>query len=881
MAIQHRRGAFTNFDPSRLLPGEWAVVLNGDDGPSDGKAVYICFAAGDVKRISTYNDMAEYMDQMTEEVIEEITAEVEAATQAATAAATQATAAKEAADAAAGSADDAAEAAGDATEAAYAAIEAMGDISELAVPEMSEFIRGGAKLGDGLTVEDDALNLGPLVKHSTGQTDGSAIYGLHGEGWSEQETTTGKNLFDIATMYNSNAVTRSGNSLANAVTDTKAYFALVIQVLNGSTWVANALSEQNVSAGQRSYSFTIPSGITFTKLRVKHSGSTRDIIYTDIPMDSSAAGQTFTLSFNALGINVQTVGGAVLSDIMLETGSTATSYEPYTGGKASPNPDYPQEIKVARGRNLISDFASSTGAGTGSTATKNGDSWSITTDNSEGGAFVAHKLEAGKAYTIHGVTSKTIGNIRTFTDYTAGTLVDVIAASVSGSFSYVFTATADCYLRFWVSNNTVLTNLQLELGTQATPYVPYGHVGLEVQGRNLATYLAAVFNMGSAGAGILSINGSGTCFLAEVQPNTTYTVSKSGGNRFILAPFESYPTNSAAFTAIVDNSNLRNYTFTTGANVHWVVLYAANSANASVTCQIELGSTATPYEPYHHTTTPVPLPSKGFLGALPDGTKDTLAIDSAGGVVVGNGCAMFDMGDATWQEYDSTSVRDRFVTAFIDGLAPTGRPLMCEVARWTGNYSLPNLCMITATSGKGLTVTAEVNAFADAAAFKSAVSGKHMLYPLATPTTESLGYIDLPALPEGATVTCPELENVGVDYWVKGIPEVTEYGQAMQARLQGEIDEAEQAIADLAAAQESLVWFRVDSTTSSGAITLIDDRIKTTSLCIASHQYSGLVGYIVTVQTGNAGKIVFYIRNHDGTVPADGTRFVLYALVKL
>ena len=31
--------------------------------------------------------------------------------------------------------------------------------------------------------------------------------------------------------------------------------------------------------------------------------------------------------------------------IQLELGSVATSYEPYTGGKPSPNPDYPQEIK--------------------------------------------------------------------------------------------------------------------------------------------------------------------------------------------------------------------------------------------------------------------------------------------------------------------------------------------------------------------------------------------------------------------------------------------------------------------------------------------------------------------------------------------------------
>lgn len=43
------------------------------------------------------------------------------------------------------------------------------------------------------------------------------------------------------------------------------------------------------------------------------------------------------------------------SDILaqIEKGSQATSYEPYVGGQASPNPDYPQEIKRVTGDNKI------------------------------------------------------------------------------------------------------------------------------------------------------------------------------------------------------------------------------------------------------------------------------------------------------------------------------------------------------------------------------------------------------------------------------------------------------------------------------------------------------------------------------------------------
>lgn len=43
----------------------------------------------------------------------------------------------------------------------------------------------------------------------------------------------------------------------------------------------------------------------------------------------------------------------MIYNIQLEEGSTATDYEPYVGGTASPNPDYPQDIKVVSGDNTI------------------------------------------------------------------------------------------------------------------------------------------------------------------------------------------------------------------------------------------------------------------------------------------------------------------------------------------------------------------------------------------------------------------------------------------------------------------------------------------------------------------------------------------------
>lgn len=59
MAIQMRRGSYDNFDKTKMLAGEWAVVQDDDPAAKDGTSVYMAFAAGDVKRMATYNDMVD------------------------------------------------------------------------------------------------------------------------------------------------------------------------------------------------------------------------------------------------------------------------------------------------------------------------------------------------------------------------------------------------------------------------------------------------------------------------------------------------------------------------------------------------------------------------------------------------------------------------------------------------------------------------------------------------------------------------------------------------------------------------------------------------------------------------------------------------------
>lgn len=131
MAIQTRRGAYDDFDPAKMLPGELATVTSGDPGADDGRSVYACFAAGDVKRMATYEDMEENIDQATQDVQEAFSAQLTQKISQADTAISQAQTAASAANIAAQGANEAKQEALEAAEAAESYV--LGDISNKTV----------------------------------------------------------------------------------------------------------------------------------------------------------------------------------------------------------------------------------------------------------------------------------------------------------------------------------------------------------------------------------------------------------------------------------------------------------------------------------------------------------------------------------------------------------------------------------------------------------------------------------------------------------------------------------------------------------------------------------------------------------------------------
>lgn len=83
MAIKHRRGNYSDFDPGQMVAGEVAVVLSGDPSSPDGRTYYACFQPGHVKRLMTLEDLQKEIDAVVDDIVQSVTVVAEKAEDAA------------------------------------------------------------------------------------------------------------------------------------------------------------------------------------------------------------------------------------------------------------------------------------------------------------------------------------------------------------------------------------------------------------------------------------------------------------------------------------------------------------------------------------------------------------------------------------------------------------------------------------------------------------------------------------------------------------------------------------------------------------------------------------------------------------------------------
>lgn len=342
------------------------------------------------------------------------------------------------------------------------------------------------------------------------------------DGKAVQGVTTGKNLLAVRLPSKYNAgityIKNSDGSITLSGTATSDVYFRIDQADGSGSNLANY-----------SGTYTLSGGGTEISIRLVRASDMANIINV---RSATPITKTFTevnCFFAIAVLNGTTVNATYYPQ--LELGSIATSYEPYTGGKPSHNPEYPQDVDVvdspvsvqATGKNLL-------------------------------------------RYPYNGLPKQEAGLS--------------VTANADGSVTVIGTAT-----------------------------------------RLVGIYLPGLWSAG-----------------ATLKPGT-YTFSAKGkvSNAPIYVSTKPIGAANSAATVIA-NTLLDAVTFTISEEVAYTAqLNVAPGSAVDFTFypQIEVGTTATTYEPYNGQTISITLPSDhNYLASLPDGTRDELVLRSDGVAVL-------------------------------------------------------------------------------------------------------------------------------------------------------------------------------------------------------------------------------------------------------
>ena len=339
-----RKGNEDDFDPDKMMPGEWALS-------TDKKIVRICVAAGMCIRMATYDAFEEDVAkvegilktcQTIQEAVVRINAEVsqnadavaeytaqaknymESAKTSETNAKTSETNAKESEVNAKSSETNAKLS----EETAQAVFESLPEDYSTLSKEFYEIAIKQTSSGEEIHVDDSA----------NAKVREFALFGK-----AKQNTTSGKNLFDISTDGSQCIGNYYVNNWNNnfGITENADYFSYRIKVESGKKYIWSTTADsmyRNIRFENANKELIKDSSIDWRNMKNNPFTIPDQVEYMVFHMNADSV------------INLK---------YQLELGDTVTPWEPYTNGP-SPNPQYPQDTEVAtnpgvksRGKNIF------------------------------------------------------------------------------------------------------------------------------------------------------------------------------------------------------------------------------------------------------------------------------------------------------------------------------------------------------------------------------------------------------------------------------------------------------------------------------------------------------------------------------------------------
>ena len=511
------------------------------------------------------------------------------------------------------------------------------------------------------TVEENTLKIDTLLEkaglefnnttkgsniHLTDSAD-SNVVALELYGKTEQKAYTGKNLFDLKkTDSNINGIAltvdtenQCFSAIGTTPTDKSASITLYgnadfikEKLKKGGTFV---LSLVNATYDDSKCNISISYG---------YNGATNFICADNkpvtIPSGSSVSGMNLWVP-KGTTINLSNV------KIQLEENIVATEWERYVGGISSPNPDYPQEIKSVKGKNLLdcrglteqtvnnvtfTPVYDSNGnleyINVNGTASANATYVIATNTNTlasfKKGKYILNGCPSGggssEGYRLQFWNYNGSGNASA--DIGTGTEFEFTVSSNSAITSYNVAIIITSGVT--VSNKRFYPMIRPSSITDGT-YVPYGLLRIKTTGKNLLDDIDVTSWYKPANSSVYRK-------VFKLKPNTEYTISQikdsdSGSALiFILSGIDlDFTPSTSENGCTVGNSR----TVTSSINGYITIGLYENSKGY---CQLEEGTVATDYEPCKTSkiTLSTPIELNGINGVYDVVTSDGVTRRFAG-----------------------------------------------------------------------------------------------------------------------------------------------------------------------------------------------------------------------------------------------------------
>ena len=464
--------------------------------------------------------------------------------------------------------------------------------------------------------------------------DAGQVTSFQLDGDTFQQTYTGKNIFTTGNFDYTNGGIHSIGS--NGVINSSGNLSQAwgFNIYGGKNLIPSGI----IPAG--TYTVSITKAVVFPLILGLVAEDTTVIGNYTIPAGGTSYAFTtdrpakyFTLWSNYADHSGEQISVTGLS-IMIESGSSVSSFEPYVGGIPSPSPDYPQAVQTVTGEqtveivgknlfsgifrqgNQLNTIASKRVFSQGDGIyLKTGDTITLSTDLDT----------TTKDYAIYLASIPYPVNDSQYIIYNSG---------YKQTSSFTYTATADGYLGFTVRNRDETSiapsdlggvHFQVELGSSATAYTPYSKQTLPLNlGKNLLSMTDETTTSGSAVSTVSSNNHfevSGSVSeswgfqlvpsrkqITPIQPGT-YTLSITNPLPFATrVQFRNTSSGSSLVGNLDIPSGTTSITFTLNETANYITWWSTASVGTTVTASfdamIEAGSQATTYAPYK---TPIEL----------------------------------------------------------------------------------------------------------------------------------------------------------------------------------------------------------------------------------------------------------------------------------